>query len=95
MDVKVLDIYLSVNRRKEEFFHILQFQRIKRTVLNKSPILTEQLTRSIYCIAIPDRLRMDSWSSFIRQTGVISRLNGPNFPLPDELYNQKDTHTLN
>ena len=29
MNVKVLDIYLSVNRWNEEFFRMLQFQRKK------------------------------------------------------------------
>ena len=52
----------------------------------------KDVTKKFGNTAIDDRLRTVSWSSYSHPTGVVHRFTGLTFPLPQQPWNQIDTH---
>ena len=53
---------------------------------------TKQRNKKFDYTAIADRLMTVSGSNYGHPTGLVNRLTGPTFPLPQQPCNQKDTH---
>ena len=56
---------------------------------------TNNATKKFDYTVVVGRLRTVSWSNYGHPTGVVNRLTGPTFPLPQQPCYQKDLHLKN